>query len=130
MSKLEKDTLPESKAFTIAAVVYLIVLIVVAILVNISPDSAWWRIPLALVPIVPAIVAMFFYIRFIGRMDELQRHIQLEGLAFSFASTGILTLSYGLLENIGFPHLSWIYIFPLMMVLWAIGSGLASWRYR
>ena|SRR5579884_168243 len=130
MNKSEKNTYPKAKAFMIAAVVYLVVLIISSIVVNISPNSAWWRIPLALFPIVPAIFAMFSYMRFIGRMDELQRHIQLEGLAFSFASTGILTVSYGFLENIGFPHLGWLYIFPLMMVLWVIGAALASWRYR
>jgi hypothetical protein len=130
MNKSEKKTYPKAKAFMIAAVVYLVVLIISSIVVNISPNSAWWRIPLALFPIVPAIFAMFSYMRFIGRMDELQRHIQLEGLAFSFASTGILTVSYGFLENIGFPHLGWLYIFPLMMVLWVIGGALASWRYR
>ncbi|GHO59767.1 hypothetical protein [Ktedonobacter robiniae] len=110
--------------------VYIIVLIISAVLINISPTSAWWRIPLALIPVVPAAFAMFAYMRFIRRMDELQRHIQLEGLAFGFASVGLLTFSYGFLENIGFPHVSWIYIFPLMLVLWCIGSALAARRYR
>ncbi|QBD74903.1 hypothetical protein EPA93_02405 [Ktedonosporobacter rubrisoli] len=121
---------PHLKAFWIAAIVYVIVMFISAIVVNISPSSAWWRIPLALTPIVPAIFAMFTFIRFIGHMDEMQRHIQLEGLAFAFASTGLLTFSYGFLENIGFPHLGWLYVFPLMMVLWSIGTDLASWRYR
>src|SRR5579884_1785931 len=123
MNKSEKNTYPKAKAFMIAAVVYLVVLIISAIVVNISPNSAWWRIPLALFPIVPAIFAMFAYMRFIGRMDELQRHIQLEGLAFSFASTGILTVSYGFLENIG-----WLSPFGLALHL-SLDDGALGHRY-
>ncbi|MBE3558991.1 MAG: hypothetical protein IMW89_07160 [Ktedonobacteraceae bacterium] len=109
---------------------YVIVLIVSITLINVSPASAWWRIPLALAPVVPAIFAMMAYIRFLQRMDELQRRIQLEALAFGFGGAGVLTFSYGFLENVGFPHLSWLFVFPLMIALWGIGVAIASWRYR
>ena len=118
------------KEFGTAMTAYVIMVIVSTTLINISPSSAWWRIPLALTPVIPAIFAMIAYMRFVGRIDELQRRIQFEGLAFGFGGAGILTFSYGFLENVGFPHISWIFVFPLMIALWGIGVAVASWRYR
>ena len=68
--------------------------------------------------------------RFFSNMDELQRRIQLEAFAFSFGVTGIVTFSYDLLTYAGFPDISWVWIFPLMIALWGIGQGVATWRYR
>jgi len=118
------------KEFGTAMAAYVIVLIVSITLINISPNSAWWRIPLALAPVIPAIFAMIAYMHFVGRVDELQRRIQFEGLAFGFGGAGILTFSYGFLENVGFPHISWLFVFPLMIALWGIGVAIAARRYR
>jgi hypothetical protein len=57
-------------------------------------------------------------------------YIQLEALAFSFALTGVLTFSYGLLAFVGFPAISWVYIFPLMIALWGVGQAVAKRRYQ
>ena len=84
----------------------------------------------ALTPLIPATLALFAYLRFLGRMDELGRRIQLEALAFGFGAAGMLTFAYGFLENAGFPQLSYIWVFPLMIALWGIGGAIASYRYR
>ena len=84
----------------------------------------------ALTPLVPAGLALFAYLRFLSRMDELGRRIQLEALAFGFGAAGMLTFAYGFLENAGFPQLSYIWVFPLMIALWGIGGAIASYRYR
>jgi hypothetical protein len=84
----------------------------------------------ALTPLVPAALALFAYLRFLSRMDELGRRIQLEALAFGFGAAGMLTFAYGFLENAGFPQLSYIWVFPLMIALWGIGGAIASYRYR
>ena len=117
------------KEFLLAMAAYVVVLIVSIILINLSPSSAWWRIPLAITPVIPAIFGVIAFIRFLGRIDELQRRIQLEALAFGFGGAGVLTFSYGFLENIGFPHLSWLFVWPLMIALWGIGGAIASRRY-
>ncbi len=118
------------KEFSLAMAAYIIVLFVSITLINISPHLAWWRIPLALAPIVPVIFIMIAYMRFISRIDELQRRIQFEALAFGFGSAGILTFSYGFLELVGFPHISWLYVWPLMIALWGIGGAIVSRRYQ
>jgi len=84
----------------------------------------------ALVPLVPAGFALMAYLRFLTRMDELGRRIQLEALAFGFGAAGMLTFAYGFLENAGFPRISYTWVFPLMIVLWGIGGAVATRRYR
>ena len=84
----------------------------------------------ALTPLLPAGFALVAYLRFLSRMDELGRRIQLEALAFGFGAAGLLTFAYGFLENAGFPQLSYIWVFPLMIALWGIGGAVASYRYR
>ena len=84
----------------------------------------------ALTPLIPATLALFAYLRFLSRMDELGRRIQLEALAFGFGAAGMLTFAYGFLENAGFPQLSCIWVFPTMIALWGIGGAIASYRYR
>lgn len=88
------------------------------------------KAPVVLLPLVPAAFALVAYLRFLSRMDELGRRIQLEALAFAFGVAGFLTFAYGFLENAGFLMLSYIWVFPLMIVLWGIGGAVASRRYR
>ena len=119
-----------TREFLTAMVAYVIVLPICTLLINASPHSAWWRIPLALIPVIPILFAMRAFMRFFSNMDELQRRIQLEAFAFSFGVTSIVTFSYGLLTSVGFPVISWDWIFPLMVALWGIGQGVATRRYR
>jgi flagellar biosynthesis protein FlhB len=118
------------KEFFPAMAAYVIVVLISSTLLNFMPGTTWWHIPIALAPVVPALFALLAYMRYIKRMDEMQRQIQFGAIAFSFACTGVLTFSYGFLENIGFPHLGLIFIWPLMIALWGIGSAIISWRYR
>jgi hypothetical protein len=112
-----------------AMLLYTIVIVVSVTLLKAQPHAAW-RIPVALAPCVPAALGVAAFVRFLGRMDDLQRRIQLEALGLAFGATGILTFAYGFLEGVGFPHLSWVFIFPFMVMLWGLGLAVASWRYR
>ncbi|HEU5377233.1 MAG TPA: hypothetical protein VFV38_17520 [Ktedonobacteraceae bacterium] len=118
------------REFYTAMLLYAAVLFVSVFLTKQGSPSAWWRIPLALLPLIPIFFALRAFLRFFSRSDELQRHIQLEALALSFGVTCVLTWSYGLLEYIGFPAVSWIWVPPLMMALWSISAALASRRYQ
>lgn len=94
-----------------------------------DPDAAW-RIPVALLPVIPAIVLILVFVRHLRRMDELQRSIQLEALAIGFGGTAVLTFGYGFLQGVGFPLLNWTFVFPLMIGLWGIGVAIAGRRYQ
>lgn len=84
----------------------------------------------ALLPMVPALFVPMAVVSFFREMDELQKKIQLEALAFAFATTAVLTLSYGFLQNAGLPELSWIWVWPVMAGCWIVGTIGARRRYR
>jgi hypothetical protein len=115
--------------FGAAMMLYLLVLFGSVWLMRNLGDSPW-RFPTALLPLIPIAMGLMAFLRFFGAMDELQKRIQLDALAFSFITTGLLTFSYGLLQNVGLPKLSFIAVFPLMIGLWGMGSVFANWRYR
>ena len=108
---------------------YAVVLIGVIALINANPE-AWWRVPLVLVPMAPVVLALIAFMRYFDRMDELQRRVQLEALAFAFGGTALLTFGYGFLQLVGFPQQSWFFVWPIMAVLWIAGKARADRRYQ
>lgn len=118
------------REFSFAMLGYVVVLPISILLIQASPATAWWRVPVALAPVVPAAFVLVAFLRYFRRMDELQRRIQFEGLALAFGATTLLTFSYGFLENVGFPPLSWIFVAPLMIALWGLGCARAARSYR
>jgi hypothetical protein len=118
------------REFLLAMAGYVVVLPVSILAIQAGPEGAWWRVPVALAPVVPAAFVLVAFLRFFRRMDELQRRIQFEGLALAFGATSLLTFSYGFLENVGFPQVSWVFIAPLMIALWGLGCAWAGRSYR
>ena len=93
-----------TREFGLAMAAYVVVLSVSVGLLGQLAQPA--KTLVALTPLVPMAFALVAYLRFLGRMDELGRRIQLEALAFAFGAAGMLTFAYGFLENAGFPTLS------------------------
>jgi hypothetical protein len=89
-----------------------------------------WKYAVAVLPVLPALGMPLAIVRYLQSMDELQLRIQLEGLAFAFASTAIATFTYGFLQNADLPPVSWIWVWPVMGVCWIIGLLVAKRRYR
>ena len=113
--------------FTAMAAYVVAVLVTVKLTPDIDPVL---RVPFVLIPLIPSAFALRAYLRYLGRMDELGRRIQLEALAIGFGAAGMLTFAYGFLENAGFPQLSYVFVFPLMIFLWGIGGAIATRRYE
>jgi hypothetical protein len=88
------------------------------------------RLALALSPMVGAIAAAGAVLRAIGRMDELQRRIQLDAIAFSFLGTALVTFGWGFAEDAGLPRLEAFAVWPIMGSLWMVGLLVARQRYR
>jgi hypothetical protein len=93
------------------------------------PDSPW-RFALAILPVLPLLFALGSFLRFLGRLDELQLRIQLNAISFAAGATGMIALTVGFLGNAGLPQPSWIWIFPMMVMLWGIGGAIAHRRYQ
>ncbi len=127
--RMQETTRSYLKEFGTAMVAYTVVLFLSIWAIN-THLRAPWRYPVALLPMIPAAFALVAVVRHLGRLDELQRRIQFEALAFAFGGTALLTFGYGFVENVGFPHLSWFWVWPLMAMLWGIGLVAANRRYR
>ena len=93
------------------------------------PESVW-RIPMALLPVVPMIFCIIAVIRHLATMDELQQKVQLLSFATSFAVVGLATFTYGFLENVGAPHIPYVWVFPAMIAVWGITNPLVMKRYQ
>jgi hypothetical protein len=114
--------------FGLSMVAYIIVLIIISLLLQHLSDSPW-RIPLALAPVVPVGFALWAFLTFLGRMDELQQRIQLQAFAFAALATGMLFFSYGFLETVGFPHIPLLWVLPTMIALWGVSLAFLTRRY-
>jgi hypothetical protein len=85
---------------------------------------------LVLTPMLPLVLVITAVLRALRRADELQRQIHLEALAIAFAASAFVTFGYGFLEGAGLPHISWIWVWPVMGTFWLIGGQIARLRYR
>jgi hypothetical protein len=88
------------------------------------------RVIFAVLPVIPSAFAMGAVIRSFRGLDELQRRIHFEALAFSFLATCLLTLTWGFLQNAGLPRADVMWVAPLLIALWGIGLGIATRRYQ
>jgi hypothetical protein len=88
------------------------------------------RVLFAVLPVIPSLFAMWAAIRYFRGLDELQRRIQFEGLAFSFLATCVMTLTWGFLQNDGLPHADVIWVAPVLIFLWGVGAFMAKRRYE
>ncbi len=111
-----------------AMLVYAVALVVALLLVQANPTASW-RYGVVVAPVIPVCFGLVAIIRYVGRMDELQRRIQFGAVIFSFGATAIITFTYGFLELVGFPTLSYLWVLPLMVMLWGVGSAVATRRY-
>jgi hypothetical protein len=116
-------------SFGLTVLAYLMVLQGSVTVVQANPEAPW-RYYVALLPVLPAGLLIWLFIRSLARLDEGQKRIQLQAFGFAAAATALLTFGYGFLEGAGMPHLSWAYVLPLMAVLWLVGVAIFRWRVR
>lgn len=94
------------------------------------PKGSPWRFAMVLLPLLPAGVLVWSYIRMFRRADELQRRIVYEALAGAFVAALSVTLAGAFLQSAGLPTFGWIWIAGVLVVSWTVGLVLASRRYR
>src|ERR1700730_13935551 len=127
---LSRRWIPYYLEFASSLVAYGIFLFVSIAALKTLPADSIWRIPIALLPMLPAAGVVAAVVRQLGRVDELQRRQLLESLSIAFAGSALATFGYGFLENIGFPHISWFFVWTVMGALWLVGSVVTPLRYR
>jgi hypothetical protein len=115
--------------FGLTMLAYLMVLVGSVTVLQANPEAAW-RYYVAVLPLIPAGLVIWLFMRSLARLDEVQKRVQVQAFGFALGGTALLTFGYGFLEGAGMPHLSWTYILPLIAVLWALGASVFKWRHR
>jgi hypothetical protein len=115
--------------FGLAILAYMMVLVGAVTVVQANPQAEW-RYYIAVLPVLPAGLAIWMFVRALARLDEVKKRIQMQSFGFAFGATALLTFAYGFLESAGLPQLNLTFVLPLMAVLWAVGTAVFSWRHR
>jgi branched-subunit amino acid permease len=120
------------REFIYSMIAYVLTLIPSILAVNSLKDYPFTpaRVLVALTPVVPVAFMVYFFIRYLNNIDELQQRIQLLSIGFAAGTTGLLAFSYGFLENVGFPRISLLWVFPILILLWGLGQAYISRRYQ
>ncbi|CAD5248446.1 MULTISPECIES: hypothetical protein [Halomonadaceae] len=110
---------------------YMVVLVASLIALTQFQDADFVvRAAITLSPVIPAAFMCWAVVRQLRRLDEMQLRIQFEALGFAFAASALFTFSYGFMENIGAPHLPWLWVWPVMAMMWIVGLMIAKKRYQ
>jgi len=113
----------------LALLAYLMVLVGAVVVVQANPEARW-RYGLLLLPPVPGAIALWLFVRWLGRLGEMQKRIQLQAFGFSLGATALITFGYGFFEGSGLPHLNWIYLVPIEVFMWSVGTFIFAMRHR
>lgn len=117
------------REFLPAVIGYAGVLAAIIVLVDFESAGAW-KLAVALVPLIPAVWGCLAIVRHLQRVDELQRQIQLSGMATGFGVAMITAITFGFLAMAGLEAGRvgpWI-IYAAGMLAWLVGNALASRR--
>lgn len=118
------------KEFGISMGFYVVAVIASTTILNNFEFPQIAQIIITLIPIIPTIFVVISIMRALRESDELQQRIQLQAVTFSAITTGLITFSYGFLENVGFPPFPSIWILPIMFMLWGISLGYFWRKYQ
>ncbi len=94
------------------------------------PKGSVWAFATVLLPLLPAGVLVWSYIRMFRRADELQRRIVYEALGVAYVATLSVAIAGAFLQSAGLPTLGWVWIAGVLVVSLTIGLVTASRRYR
>jgi hypothetical protein len=94
-----------------------------------NPHSAqrYWLI---LLPILPLLYVVAAVIRGVTELDEMQRKIQIEAMAFAGLATGFTCFSYLFLRDSGAPEFHAQWAFYMMWAYYWIGFFFSWRRYK
>lgn len=115
--------------FGFAILAYLMVLVGCVTVAQANP-GAGWRYVVAAVPVLPAALVVWLFVRALSRMDEVQKRMQVQAIGFSVALTSLATFGYGFMEGVGLEHLNPALILPGMVALWGVGLVFLDLKYR
>ncbi len=103
-----------------AAFLLYIAVLVVSIDMGRPMHEGVGRTLLLVSPTLPFLLIVWAVVRQFRRMDEYGRLMSLECIAIAFGVTAGWVVTYGFMENAGYPRLSMFSIWTVMMSAWAV----------
>jgi hypothetical protein len=85
---------------------------------------------LILLPCIPILYITSVIIRFVSELDEMQRKIVIEAMAFAGLSTGFTCFSYLFARDLGAPEFRAEWAFYAMVFFYGVGMLWSAKRYR
>ncbi|MFC5436273.1 hypothetical protein ACFPME_06875 [Rhodanobacter umsongensis] len=119
----------------IPAMLAYVVLVVLSGFLLPKTASLPWRVVLAVLPLLPIVLAIRAMVRVLRDQDELERRIDLESFAIAAMATGFGFFSFGLLL---LADLGWqvrggavaIWVMPCLFATFGLAKLLVVRRYR
>lgn len=94
----------------------------------------WLKALVVLVPLLPLLVVVWATIRYVNRLDELERRQHLEAAAVAVVVVSVASFGLGLLAASGLMHLNaaltLLLTFPALCVVYGTASAWTRWRNR
>lgn len=98
-----------------------------------APAADLKRVGVAVVPIIPFALFLWYFVDSLRRGDELERRIQLEALAIAFPLAVLLLMILALVE-LAMPlnpdDWSYRHVWTFLPVFWLGGQAIARRRYQ
>jgi len=95
--------------------------------------DGYGRLGVAIVPIIPFALFLWYFIRGLRESDELERKIQLEALAIAFPLAVLLLMILALVE-LAHPlnpnDWSYRHVWPFLPAFWFAGLTIARRKYQ
>jgi len=95
-----------------------------------SVEGTPWRFAFALLPMIGVLICAWAMMRLAREADEMQARKVMEALVVSAAGTVITSIAYSLLEEVGAPHVSLIWVGGAWALFFGVGMLWSTWRYR
>jgi hypothetical protein len=114
----------------LGALVGYVVVLAIYLVVLWTVTNEGWRIAMGVAHLLAALIVIVSFVVFYMQLDELQRRMQGEAFSYALAGTALVALVYGFLQSFGLPHISWVFVFPVMLGFWFAGLATAERRYE
>ena len=91
------------------------------------------RVVVALIPVIPFAAFLWLFITNIGQLDEMERKIQMEAMAFAFPMAVLLLMTLGLMQlAIPLSPDDWSYrhVWSFLPIFYFAGVALAWRKYK
>lgn len=89
------------------------------------------KVILAIIPVIPALLALREFVIFLREMDEVQARIHSESLLIAAGVVSFAAFTWGFLESwAGAPAISVINVLPAMALVWGVVLPFVSRRFK